>query len=135
MKGFRFFMKEFAKTLMVLESNIKAIRPITAALTCLLIELRLNGPINNTSVMFGLLQETGRDLKGPIPSKVKQTFKNPLWNQNASNDFGPLFVALELWVLPSFFSFSNYDHKYHIQQMHPRPQPNPSGIFRMKLVA
>ena len=29
---------------MVLESNSKAIRPITAALTCLLIELRHNGP-------------------------------------------------------------------------------------------
>ena len=33
-------MKEFAKMLMVLESNIKAIRPISAALTYLLIELR-----------------------------------------------------------------------------------------------
>ena len=61
MKEFRFFMKEFAKMLMVLESNIKAIRPITAARTCLLIELRLNGPVNNISVMLGLLQETGRD--------------------------------------------------------------------------
>ena len=45
MKGFRFFMKEFAKTFMVLESNIEAIRHITAALTCLLNELRLNGPV------------------------------------------------------------------------------------------
>ena len=54
-------MKEFAKMLMVLESNIKAIRPTTAALTCLLIELRLNGPVNNISVLLGLLQETGRD--------------------------------------------------------------------------
>ena len=54
-------MKEFAQMLMVLESNIKAIRPITTALTCLLIELRLNGPVNNISVMLGLLQETGRD--------------------------------------------------------------------------
>ena len=35
--------------------RIKAIRPITAALTCLLIELRLNGPVNNISVMLGLL--------------------------------------------------------------------------------
>ena len=61
MKGLRFFMKEFAKMLMVLEPNIKAIRPITAAWTCLLIELRLNGPVNNISVMLGLLQETGRD--------------------------------------------------------------------------
>ena len=33
-EGFGCFMKEFAKKLMVLESNIKAIRPITAALTC-----------------------------------------------------------------------------------------------------
>ena len=54
-------MKEFAKKLMVLESNIKAIRPITAALTCLLIAFRLNGPVNNISVLLGLLQETGRD--------------------------------------------------------------------------
>ena len=46
---------------MVLESNIKAIRPFTAALTCLLIELSLNGPVNNISVLLGLLQETGRD--------------------------------------------------------------------------
>ena len=46
---------------MVLESNIKAIRPITAALTCLLIELRLNGPVNTISVMLGLRQETGWD--------------------------------------------------------------------------
>ena len=61
MKGFRCFMKEFAKMLMVLESNIKAIRPCTEALTYLLIELRLNGPVNNISVMLGLLQETGRD--------------------------------------------------------------------------
>ena len=53
-------MKEFAKMLMALESNTKAIRPITAALTCLLIKLRLNGPVNNISVMLGLLQETGR---------------------------------------------------------------------------
>ena len=53
-------MKEFAKMLMVLESNIKAIRPITAALTCLLIELRLDGPVNNIYVISGLLQETGR---------------------------------------------------------------------------
>ena len=44
-------MKEFAKMLMVLESNIKAIRPCTEALTYLLIELRLNGPVNNISVM------------------------------------------------------------------------------------
>ena len=54
-------MKEFANMLMVLESNIKAIRSITAALTCLLTELRLNSPVNNISVMLGLLQETGRD--------------------------------------------------------------------------
>ena len=54
-------MKEFAKMLMVLESNIMAIRPLTEALTYLLIELRLNGPVNNISVMLGLLQETGRD--------------------------------------------------------------------------
>ena len=46
---------------MVLESNIKAIRPITAALTSLLIELRLNSPVNNISDLLGLLQETGRD--------------------------------------------------------------------------
>ena len=54
-------MKEFAKMLMVLESNIKAIRPIAAALTYSLNELRPNGPVNNVSVMLGLLQETGRD--------------------------------------------------------------------------
>ena len=54
-------MKEYAKMLMVLESNIKAFRPNTTALTCLLIELRLNGPVNNISVMLGLLQETGID--------------------------------------------------------------------------
>ena len=54
-------MKEFAKLLMVLESNIKAIRPCTEALTYLLIELRLKGPVNNISVMLGLLQETERD--------------------------------------------------------------------------
>ena len=46
---------------MVLESNIKAIRPCTEAPTYLLIELRLNGQVNNISVMLGLLQETGRD--------------------------------------------------------------------------
>ena len=46
---------------MVLESNIKAFRPITSALTCLLIELRLYSPVNNIPVMLGLLQETGRD--------------------------------------------------------------------------
>ena len=53
-------MKEFAKMLMVLESHIKAIRPITAALTRLLIELRLIDLVNNIFVMSGLLQETGR---------------------------------------------------------------------------
>ena len=61
MKGFGCFMKEFVRMLMVLESNIKAIRPFTEALTYLLIEYRLNGPDNNISVMLGLLQETGRD--------------------------------------------------------------------------
>ena len=45
-------MKEFSKMLMVLESNIKAIRPNTATLTCLWIELRLNGPVNNISVLL-----------------------------------------------------------------------------------
>ena len=54
-------MKEIAKNLMVLESNIKAIRHCTEALTYLLVELRLHGPVNNISVMLGLLQETGRD--------------------------------------------------------------------------
>ena len=54
-------MKEFAKMLMVLESNIKAIRPCTEVLTYLLIVLRLNSLVNNISVMLGLLQETGRD--------------------------------------------------------------------------
>ena len=54
-------MKEFAKMLMVLESNIEAIIPCTEALTYLLIELRLNGPVDSISVMLGLLQETGRD--------------------------------------------------------------------------
>ena len=61
MRGFGCFLKDFAKMLMVLESNIKAIRHITDALTCLLIELRLNGQVNTISVMLGLLQETGRD--------------------------------------------------------------------------
>ena len=61
MKGFGCFMKEFAKMLMVLESNIKAIRPLTAALLYLLIELRSNDPVNNISVMLGLLQGIGRD--------------------------------------------------------------------------
>ena len=61
MKGFGCFMKEFAKMLMVLESNIKAIRSITATLTYLLIELRPNDPVCNISVMLGLIQETGRD--------------------------------------------------------------------------
>ena len=46
---------------MVLESNTKAIRLITAVLTYLLIEWRPNGPVNNISFMLGLLQETGRD--------------------------------------------------------------------------
>ena len=46
---------------MALESNIKTIRPIDAALTYLLIELRPNGPVNNVSVILGLLQETVRD--------------------------------------------------------------------------
>ena len=54
-------MKEFAKMLMVLESNIKAIRPITATLTYLLIELRSNDPVNNISVILRLPQETERD--------------------------------------------------------------------------
>ena len=54
-------MTEFGKMLMVLESNIKAIRPRTEALAYLLIELRLNGTVNNISVMLWLLQETGRD--------------------------------------------------------------------------
>ena len=61
---------------MVLESNIKAIRPITAALTGLLIELRHNGPVNNISVMLGLLQETGRDLKGQFLSKFATSQAN-----------------------------------------------------------
>ena len=54
-------MKELANMLMVLGSNIRAIRHITTALACLLIELRLKFPVNNISVMMGLLQETGRD--------------------------------------------------------------------------
>ena len=61
--------------LMVLESNIKAIRPITAALTYWLIELRPNGPVNNISVMLGLLQETRetkRALSHPNLPQVKQ---------------------------------------------------------------
>ena len=52
-------MKEFAKMLMVLESNIKAIRHCTEALTYLLIELRLNGPVNNISVMLGSSKRQG----------------------------------------------------------------------------
>ena len=69
-------MKEFAKMLMVLESNIKAIRPCTEALTYLLIELRFNGLVNNISVMLGLLQETGRESKGLIPSKFAASQAN-----------------------------------------------------------
>ena len=69
-------MKEFAKKLMVLESNIKAIRPCTEALIYFLIELSLNGPVNNISVMLGLLQETERDKKGPIPSKFAASQAN-----------------------------------------------------------
>ena len=65
-------MKEFAKMLMVLESNTKAIRPCTEALTYLLIELRLNGPVNNISVMLGLLQETKRAQSHPNLPQVKQ---------------------------------------------------------------
>ena len=61
---------------MVLESNIKAIRPFTAALTYLLIELRPNIPVDNISVLLALLQETGRDLKGPIPSKFATSQAN-----------------------------------------------------------
>ena len=73
-------MKEFAKMLMVLESNIKAIRPCTEALIYFLIELSLNGQANNISVMLGLLQETGRDKKGPIPSKfsLKSSKSRPI---------------------------------------------------------
>ena len=69
-------MKEFAKMLMVLETNIKAIRPCTEALTYLFIELRLNGPVNNISVMLRLLKETGRDLKGQITSKFAASQAN-----------------------------------------------------------
>ena len=66
-------MKEFAKMLMVLESDIKAIRPITAALTYLLIELRPNGPVNNISVMSSKRQrETKRALSYPNLQPVKQ---------------------------------------------------------------
>ena len=68
-------MKEFANMLMVLESNIKAIRPCSEALTYLLIELRLNGPVNNISVMLGLLQETGETKRAqshPNLPQVKQ---------------------------------------------------------------
>ena len=54
-------MKELANMLKVLGSNIRAIRPITTALACFLIELRLKVPVNNISVMMGLLQERGRD--------------------------------------------------------------------------
>ena len=69
-------MKEFSKMLMFLESNIKAIRPCTEALTYLLIELKLNGPVNNISVMLGLIQGTGRDQKGPIPTKLAASQAN-----------------------------------------------------------
>ena len=65
MKGFGCFMKESAKMLMVFESNIKAIRPLTAALLYLLIELRLNGPVNNISVM-----RDRERLKGPYPIQI-----------------------------------------------------------------
>ena len=54
-------MKELAKILMVLEKNIKAIRPITLVHACLIFELKLKVPINNISVMLGLLQETERE--------------------------------------------------------------------------
>ena len=68
-------MKEFAEMLMVLKSNIKAIRPCTEALTYLLIELRLNGPVNNISVMLGLSKrqgETKRAQSHPNLQQVKQ---------------------------------------------------------------
>ena len=69
MKGFLYFMKEFANVLMVLESNIKAnslersliTLIFDSCLTCLLIELRLKVQVNNIYAMLGLLQETGRD--------------------------------------------------------------------------
>ena len=60
---------------MVLESNIKAIRPITAALTCLLIELRLNGPVNNSLSSWDSSKrqgETKRAQSHPNLPPVKQ---------------------------------------------------------------
>ena len=63
-------MKEFAKMLMVLESNIKAIRPCTEALTYLLIELRLNGPVNNISSHVGTPPRDRERIKGPNPIQI-----------------------------------------------------------------
>ena len=60
-------MKEFAKMLMVLESNIKTIRPITAALTRLLIELRLKRPSQQYFCHVGTPPGDREILKGPNP--------------------------------------------------------------------
>ena len=65
-------MKEFAKMLMVLESNIKAIRPITAALTCLLIELRINGQVNNISVLLDSSKRPGETKRAQFHSNLPQ---------------------------------------------------------------
>ena len=66
-------MKEFANILMVLESNIKAIRRITAAQTCLLIPFRLNGPIFLSCWDSSKRQgETKRAQSHPNLQQVKQ---------------------------------------------------------------
>ena len=68
-------MKEFAKMLMVLESNIKAIRPCTEAPTYLLIELRLNGQVNNILSCWDSSKrqgETKRAKSHPNLPQVKQ---------------------------------------------------------------
>ena len=48
--------ERICKMLMVLESNIQAIRPCTETLTYLLIELRPNGPVNNISHLDGCFE-------------------------------------------------------------------------------
>ena len=66
-------MKEFAKMLMVLESNIKAIRPVTAALTYLLIELTAQSTIFLSFWDSPKRQrETKRALSHPNLPQVKQ---------------------------------------------------------------
>ena len=63
-------MKELANMLMVLGSNIRAIRPITTALACLLIELRLKVPVNKYFCHDGTPPRDRERLKGPNPIQI-----------------------------------------------------------------